>query len=91
VREMGWCGGYRGGWRGYGYPGNGPFSYLPPWERPGFYLRYPYVPGFYQPGIGDELAYLENYKLLLENAKGNLENQLNDIEKRINDLKQRKT
>ncbi len=30
----GWRGG-RGGWRGP-WPGRGPFSYLPPWQRPGW-------------------------------------------------------
>jgi len=33
--------GWRGGWRGRGgwfgpWPGRGPFSYLPPWQRPGW-------------------------------------------------------
>jgi len=31
--------GWRGGWRGWGWspwPGRGPFSYLPPWLRPGW-------------------------------------------------------
>ncbi|MGB9759803.1 MAG: hypothetical protein ACPLZG_08285 [Thermoproteota archaeon] len=32
----GWWGGYG---RGYGlWPGRGPFSYLPPWQRPGWYF-----------------------------------------------------
>ncbi|MCS7374255.1 MAG: hypothetical protein NDF53_04645 [archaeon GB-1867-097] len=31
---MGW-GGRRGGWIGP-WPGRGPFSYLPPWQRPGW-------------------------------------------------------
>jgi hypothetical protein len=30
---FGW--GYRWGWRGP-WPGRGPFSYLPPWMRPGW-------------------------------------------------------
>jgi len=30
---FGWSG--RGGWRGP-WPGRGPFSYLPPWQRPGW-------------------------------------------------------
>ena len=37
---FGWFGGWRGG-RGRGgwsgpWPGRGPFSYLPPWQRPGW-------------------------------------------------------
>ena len=31
---MGWRG--RGGGRSGPWPGNGPFSYLPPWQRPGW-------------------------------------------------------
>jgi hypothetical protein len=31
---FGWMGG-RGGWSGP-WPGRGPFSYLPPWQRPGW-------------------------------------------------------
>jgi len=34
---MGWRWGWRRGWGGWSpWPGNGPFSYLPPWERPGW-------------------------------------------------------
>ncbi|MGQ9781797.1 MAG: hypothetical protein ACUVQ8_06050 [Nitrososphaeria archaeon] len=33
---MGWRGGFR---KGYGmWPGRGPFSYLPPWQRPGWFF-----------------------------------------------------
>ncbi|RLF13636.1 MAG: hypothetical protein DRJ66_07490 [Thermoprotei archaeon] len=32
--RWGWAGG-RGGWQGP-WPGRGPFSYLPPWLRPGW-------------------------------------------------------
>ncbi len=34
---FGWRGGFgwRRGWSGP-WPGNGPFNYLPPWERPGW-------------------------------------------------------
>jgi len=34
VRKMGWRG--RGGGWGGPWPGRGPFSYLPPWQRPGW-------------------------------------------------------
>ena len=37
---MAWWGGPRGGWGRGGWlgpwPGRGPFSYLPPWQRPGW-------------------------------------------------------
>jgi len=43
VRDLAWWSWSRGwgGWRGSRgwfspWPGNGPFSYLPPWERPGW-------------------------------------------------------
>ncbi|RLI10018.1 hypothetical protein DRO42_02600 [Candidatus Bathyarchaeota archaeon] len=35
---MGWRG--RGGGRSGPWPGNGPFSYLPPWQRPGWLYGY---------------------------------------------------
>ena len=43
VRKMAWWGGFGwgrgrgwgGGWAGP-WPGRGPFSYLPPWQRPGW-------------------------------------------------------
>ncbi|RLG59072.1 hypothetical protein DRN86_04800 [Candidatus Geothermarchaeota archaeon] len=35
VREMGWGWGRGRGWLGP-WPGRGPFSYLPPWQRPGW-------------------------------------------------------
>lgn len=31
---MSW--GWMGGWRWNPWPGRGPFSYLPPWQRPGW-------------------------------------------------------
>jgi len=43
---------WRGGWIGP-WPGRGPFSYLPPWQRPGWrywrgYARFgPYVYPYY--------------------------------------------
>ena len=33
---MGWRGQGRGGGQGGPWPGRGPFSYLPPWQRPGW-------------------------------------------------------
>ncbi|WP_167887782.1 hypothetical protein [Thermococcus sp. MV5] len=47
-RGRGWFG--RGRWAGP-WPGNGPFSYLPPWQRPGWiYGRRAYWP--YRAPIG---------------------------------------
>jgi len=49
--KMAW--GWRGGGRGWAgpWPGRGPFSYLPPWQRPGWlygfgrgWWGYPYAP-----------------------------------------------
>lgn len=37
-RKMGWRG--RGGGRSGPWPGRGPFSYLPPWQRPGWLCGY---------------------------------------------------
>ncbi|MGC8573739.1 MAG: hypothetical protein ACP5L0_07100 [Caldisphaera sp.] len=72
------------------YPGNGPFNYLPPWERPGFYLRYGYVPAMFQ-GLQiskeDKILWLESLKSNLENAKSNIEKQLNEINNLIESLK----
>jgi len=43
---MAWRGFGRGYGRGYGmWPGRGPFSYLPPWQRPGW-VRFGYSPGW---------------------------------------------
>ncbi|MGC9115376.1 MAG: hypothetical protein ACP5HH_05180 [Fervidicoccaceae archaeon] len=74
VIWMGWWGRGMGGWRGP-YPGNGPWGYLPPWERPGWkygrgwcwwYLGTPSAapPAVAAPWIDRtaELKYLEDLK-----------------------------
>jgi hypothetical protein len=78
---MGW-------WRYRGpYPGHGPWSHLPPWERPGWwygrgwcwwYARYPYA---LWPSKEDEIRYLEEMKKYLT------ETVLKEIDRRLEELK----
>lgn len=83
-----WGGRGRGGWCG-AWPGRGPFSDLPPWERPGWIygrgacLRFgsPYLQNY--PNEKEERSYLET-------SKKDLEEQLKSIEKRMNELKESK-
>ena len=84
-----WAGRGRGGSCG-AWPGRGPFSDLPPWERPGWKygrgacLRFagsPYWQNY--PNEKEERSYLET-------SKKDLEEQLKSIEKRINELKESK-
>ena len=73
------------GWRRY--PGFGPWSHLPPWERPGWkfgrgwcwwYLGYPYeVP---------EVSKEDEIKMLEEEARF-LEDRLNEIKRRLEELR----
>ena len=66
-------GGRRGGYWGYGrYPGNGPYNYLPPYQRPGWQIPPP-----------NDKQFLEG----LEIQKENLENALSEIKKQIESLK----
>jgi len=83
------------GWRGRSglWPGRGPFSYLPPWERPGWILgreacwRYGYPPALFpykpSPTSKEELEALEAYK-------GELEEELKGVEARIKELRETK-
>jgi hypothetical protein len=88
--SMGWG---RGWWRGWGpWPGHGPFSYLPPWERPGWVFRGRCWPFWYYrappsswigenfPSKGEEIRYLE------ELERG-IREQLKYIEERLRELK----
>ena len=86
VREMyGWRGSRFGPW-----PGRGPFSHLPPWERPGW-LYGPgacwqlYAPRPYpiEPAPAEELEALEAYMK-------ELRQELEGIETRIKELKETK-
>ena len=47
---MGWRG--RGGGRSGPWPGRGPFSYLPPWQRPGWLFGYGRGVGYGYGGVG---------------------------------------
>jgi len=47
---MGWRGGGRG--RSGPWPGRGPFSYLPPWQRPGWLFGYGRGLGYGYGGVG---------------------------------------
>lgn len=84
-----WAGRCRSGWYD-SWPGRGPFSDLPPWERPGWtygrgacwrFLGSPYIQDY--PNEQEEKTYLET-------SKKELEKQLKNIEKRINELKESK-
>ena len=48
---MGWRRGGRGGWFGP-WPGAGPFSYLPPWQRPGWLYGRGMFMGMANPYLG---------------------------------------
>ncbi|MGC9182022.1 hypothetical protein [Thermogladius sp.] len=75
-------------WRGpYGpWPGHGPWSYLPPWMRPGWYLWWatPQTTPPVAPWSREaELQYLESLKSYLQET-------LRSVEERINALKSSK-
>jgi hypothetical protein len=91
----------RGGWFGP-WPGRGPLSYLPPWERPGWilgrgaYWRLPGQPAWYgtPPSIGYGFPPYytpspppEEEHAALEEYKKDLEEELKGIEARIEELK----
>ena len=66
------------------WPGHGPWSYLPPWRRPGWYMGWcwRYWPD-YPPPVSreEELRYLEELKKYLTDVV------LKDIDRRIEELK----
>ena len=86
------------GWRGRGWadpwPGRGPFSNLPPWERPGWlygrgacwYWHGPYrtVP---QIKPEDEAAMLAEQKIVIEEQLKSMQETLKKIQERLDDLK----
>ncbi len=83
--------GYGRGRRGSGYPGNGPFRNLPPWERPGWL----YGPGScwyvgYRPGMTlPELPPISSNADFLQKERIALENQLNVIQERLKLIEER--
>jgi len=85
------------GWRGRGWantwPGRGPFSNLPPWQRPGWlygrgtcwYLYGPYtaVP---PAKPEDEATLLNQQKTLIEEQLKTMQETLKKIQERLNEL-----
>lgn len=71
------------GWR---WPGRGPWSWLPPWLRPGWWFGRGlcwwllFGPPAYALTPADELKVLEDYKRILES-------ELRELERRIEELK----
>jgi len=84
------------GWRGRGafgpWPGRGPFSYLPPWQRPGWL----YGPGAcwrlfgpaFTPAYGVPVPYRPAEQIEdLEAYKEEIEAELNELNKELERLK----
>ena len=95
---MSWRG--RGGWWGP-WPGRGPFSHLPPWERPGWLygrgacwwwaagrgrLYSPPYPLSQAPGYGLAPIRPEDEIAALEESKRYLQEELKGIDARIQEL-----
>jgi hypothetical protein len=87
------------GWRGRGWtgpgPGRGPFSNLPPWQRPGWlygrgacwYLYGPHQAAAVPPiKAEDEKALLAEQKTLIEEQLKAMQETLKKIEERMNEL-----
>ena len=86
------------GWRGRGWastwPGRGPYSGLPPWQRPGWlYGRgacwYLYESRNTIPPIKpeDELTLLTEQKTMMEDQLKAMQETLKKIQERLNELK----
>lgn len=85
------------GWRGRDqtspWPGRGPFSNLPPWERPGWLngrgaCWYLYRPQRTMPPIEpkDEVALLTQQKAALEEQLKTMQETLEKIQDRLNEI-----
>jgi hypothetical protein len=84
------------GWRGRGWtgPGRGPFSNLPPWQRPGWlygrgacwYLYGPYQ-GVPPMKAEDEAALLKEQKKAVEEQLKAMQETLKKIQERLDELK----
>ena len=85
------------GWRGRGmagpWPGRGPFSNLPPWERPGWlYGRgacwYLYGPSRTMPPTKpeDEATLLAEQKTMIEEQLKTMQVTLKKVQDRLNEL-----
>lgn len=78
------------GWRRSGYwgawPGRGPFSNLPPWERPGWLYgpgacwRLGLVPYAQAPAPSVEADYLREYMAELKAELANIESRIKQLE-----------
>ena len=86
------------GWRGRGqagqWPGRGPYSNLPPWERPGWlYGRdacwYMYGPYRTTPPTNpeDEATMLAEQKTVMEEQLKSMQETLKKIQERLDELK----
>ncbi len=100
-----WYAGRGRGWGGRGnngpWPGNGPFSHLPPWERPGWI----YGPGscwalgYWNPGTTptatwqapayNEAEILRRQKELLESQLEAMQQTLEEITKKLDEITDR--
>jgi hypothetical protein len=91
--KMGWR---ARGWAGPG-PGRGPFSHLPPWERPGWlygrgacwYMYGPYR-GIQPIKAEDEAALLKEQKTLLEDQLKAMQETQKRIQERLKELELKK-
>jgi hypothetical protein len=89
------------GWRARGWadpwPGRGPFSHLPPWERPGWlygrgacwYMYGPYR-GVLPIKAEDEAALLKEQKTLLEDQLKSMQETQKRIQERLKELELKK-
>ncbi|MHA1819061.1 MAG: DUF5320 domain-containing protein [Promethearchaeota archaeon] len=89
------------GWRNNGpYPGNGPFSNLPPYERPGWRYRWNYTPtttygtndtttNYYPPSYPNLSE--DDKKNFLKSEKERLEAIIKDIENQLKESEENKT
>ncbi|MEM4747088.1 MAG: hypothetical protein QXW74_01005 [Archaeoglobaceae archaeon] len=78
------------------WPGFGPFSHLPPWERPGWYYgkcfcRYLIKRHFWNLSASpkEEISALEEYRKKLEAQKESIEEELKELERRIKELREK--
>ena len=79
---------------GNNWPGRGPFSNLPPWERPGrlygrgacYYLYGAPLPIQPIANPQNEAALLITQKSTIENQIANLQNTLAKIQERLNEI-----
>jgi hypothetical protein len=89
-----------GGWRGRGnWPGAGPFSNLPPWQRPGwlhgrgacwrFYAPIGSLPTSVSPELKpeDEATLLTEQRLIVEEHLRTMQETLKNIQHRFDELK----